>query len=111
MRPLFARKLFISLLTIHPRSFRESFGTSMLQAFDEAAEEFGVGWLLWDGLISVARQQWASQLEQSDGYKSCYVVGLRSGVYPLTGPSRLTAAKLSLATLLSLILFQLVRPG
>ena len=50
------RTLYLSLLWLHPRSFRERFAEEMLWIFDETHAADGKAFLLRDGLNSVARQ-------------------------------------------------------
>jgi hypothetical protein len=108
MKRLLVRVIYRAVVAAHPANFRESFGYAMLETFDEAADEFGQSWLLWDAILSVARQRWTSRFDKhSESLPS--VAGLRSGVYPFTGPSQMSAGKLLLATLLSALLTQCIR--
>jgi hypothetical protein len=50
------RSLYLSLLQLHPRAFRERFAEEMLWIFDETQSRDGKAFLLRDGLNSVARQ-------------------------------------------------------
>jgi hypothetical protein len=50
------RALYASLLRLHPPAFRRQFGKEMLWIFDEACVSEGAFVLLFDLLISVARQ-------------------------------------------------------
>jgi hypothetical protein len=50
------RSLYLSLLWLHPRSFRKRFADEMLWIFDEAQSADEKAFLLCDGLNSVARQ-------------------------------------------------------
>lgn len=47
------RRVYILLLQLHPRAFRERFGDEMLGIFDESAQR---GSLVGDGLVSLFRQ-------------------------------------------------------
>ncbi len=105
------RKLFATLVALHPKMFRKSFAQSMLHTFDEAVEEFGIFWLLQDCFFSLTRQHWACRFEEDYEGVPCHVAGLRSGVYPFIGPSHLNAVKFLLATALSFVLYLFVRPG
>jgi len=51
------RSLYRCLLWLHPRAFREQFAGEMLWIFDEAAESQGVSGLLFDAMLSLARQR------------------------------------------------------
>jgi hypothetical protein len=106
MKNATARTAYIALLNLHPRYFRKSFGSEMLQVFDEASDAYGPSWLLADATASLLRQrflrwpdeeQLAVPAEQS----------LLAGTYPMPRSPHLTARKLLLAFLLSL----LVMPG
>ena len=50
------RRLYYSLVRIHPPSFRREFGPEMLWIYDQAALETGGAALFLDALISLARQ-------------------------------------------------------
>jgi len=50
------RAVYMSLLWLHPRAFRERFAEEMLWIFDETQTIGGKGFLLCGGVSSVARQ-------------------------------------------------------
>ena len=50
------RSIYLSILWLHPRSFRERFAEEMLWIFDETQTDGGKIFLLGDGFKSVARQ-------------------------------------------------------
>ena len=50
------RTIYRSLLGLHPRAFRERFAGEMLWLFDETLATEGAAALLFDGLLSLARQ-------------------------------------------------------
>lgn len=50
------RSIYLSILWLHPRSFRERFAEEMLWIFDETQTADGKIFLLGDGFKSVARQ-------------------------------------------------------
>ena len=52
-----ARRLYVVLLRLHPCAFGRDFGDEMLRVFDEAAETYGVTWLLSDAVVSLGRQE------------------------------------------------------
>jgi len=103
-----ARSIFIVLLALYPKSSRDSFGTEMLQTIEEAAGDFGITWLLCDGLLSATRQRLVSLFREEADCQAWSVAGLRSGQYPFTGPSDMNAMKLMLAAFLSTILFDFI---
>jgi hypothetical protein len=101
MRRVGARAVYCVLLRLHPRGFADDFGGEMLRVFDDAAETYGTSWLLGDAVVSLGRQRLVrSQAEQS-------VVAspfcLLAGNYPDVKPPHLTAGKLSLALVLTLL--------
>lgn len=55
------RRLYILLLRLHPRSFRQRFGDEMLGIFDDSPQKSS---LMTDGLASLARQ-WAFRRHES----------------------------------------------
>ena len=50
------RLIYRSILCLHPPAFRRRFGGEMLWIFDQALASEGVPALLWDGVVSLARQ-------------------------------------------------------
>lgn len=104
------RRLFILLIASHPGRFRAEFGREMLLTYDEATEEFSEVWMLWDGWISLLRQFSATRLNSHEFLSEWKTAGLRSGVYPLVEPPQLTVGQLISATLLSAVLYGLIRP-
>jgi hypothetical protein len=50
------RSLYRSLLRLHPPHFRERFADEMAWIFDETPATSGKAFLLYDGLVSLARQ-------------------------------------------------------
>lgn len=50
------RGVYVALLRLHPKAFRQRFAEEMLWIFDQAAAEQGAGRLLLDALTSLARQ-------------------------------------------------------
>ena len=109
MKPSLTHNIYSLIIAAHPRRFRESFGSDMLNMFDEAAGEFNVAWLLWEAMRSVIRQSWVSRFRDDAEPLPRAVAGLRSGVYPFIGPSQMNSGKLLLATLLSVLLMQCLR--
>ena len=98
-----ARALYGGLVRLHPLEFRRMFGAEMLQSFEEAAVEFGVGWLLWEACISMLRQHLLQPMEPARTVPAVRA-GLRSGVYPYVEPFELKAERLTLALVLALLL-------
>ena len=64
------RTLYTCLLLMHPPAFRRRFTAEMLCIFDEAAPYTGVFALLFDGVVSLARQ-W---ILRSGGWKLAVAV-------------------------------------
>jgi len=50
------RRLYICMLRLHPRAFRQRFADEMLSIFDQAAGNAAAFTLLLDGFLSLARQ-------------------------------------------------------
>lgn len=50
------RQLYILLIRLHPRAFRERFGDEMLSIFDQSASQGSRAWLFADALSSTLRQ-------------------------------------------------------
>jgi hypothetical protein len=53
---MMVRTLYACLLLLHPPEFRRRFTSEMLCIFDEAGRSMGVFALLFDGVVSLARQ-------------------------------------------------------
>lgn len=51
------RRVYIFLLSFHPRPFRERFSTEMLGIFDEESKNGLPLRLLWDAAVSLIRQR------------------------------------------------------
>ena len=105
-----ARALYVALIHLHPRPFRNHFGDEMLQTFEEGCADYGTAWLIRDISRSLLTQRFLRRPEvEFDGPVPC-AVGLLSGVYPLVGPYEYLLTKLLLASLLTSILFQVIQP-
>ncbi|MEO8097379.1 MAG: hypothetical protein ABI811_06720 [Acidobacteriota bacterium] len=50
------RRLFVAIVRLHPRPFRERFEAELLEAFDLGRASLGTAPLLWDALRSLFRQ-------------------------------------------------------
>lgn len=110
MRRSTAKALYITLVNLHPRPFRNHFGNEMLQTFEEAYADYGGAWLLRDAWNSLLRQRFLRRPEVEFEAAVACPVGLLSGVYPLVGPYEFLLTKLLLASLLTSILFQVIQP-
>ena len=109
-----SRTMYGVLIRMYPKELRQAFGREMLETFDEASEEFGPGWLLWEASISVLRQNIMRAGKQSVVVAPVSRAGLMSGVYPYVDPFELRATRLMLALILTLLLtasFQVQDPG
>jgi hypothetical protein len=103
MNRVFARFAYRLLLSLHPASFQDEFGTEMLWIFDEGYSQGGVAYMFLDGVISLLRQ--CSRIEKDRGQLSIASGEIVTG--PGIGPVRLLQAGLTC----SLILFSLIRLG
>jgi hypothetical protein len=105
-----ARLIYAALLGLHPKGFVERFGGEMLRVFDEAAESYGLAWLLGDAALSLFRQRIFRTEDEAELAAAEVRFGLLAGTYPRVRPPHLTSGKLSAAfvlTLLSLFIFPL----
>lgn len=98
-----ARFAYRFLLSLHPASFQDEFGTEMLWIFDEEYSQGGVAYMFLDGLISALRQ--CTKVEKDPGQLSIASGEIITG--PGIGPVRFLQAGVTL----SLILFSLIRLG
>jgi hypothetical protein len=108
MKQRIARLVYAGLLGLHPKRFVEHFGGEMLRVFDEAAESYGLAWLLVDAALSLFRQRILRQEDEAELAAAEVRFGLLAGTYPRVRPPHLTSGKLSAAfvlTLLSLFIF------
>lgn len=105
-----ARTAYIAILSLHPREFRRSFGGEMLLVFDEAAEAYGASWLLADAATSLLRQRLLRWPGDEHQLVAPAEQSLLAGTYPMLRSPHLTARKLSLAFLLSLLSLTLIGP-
>jgi hypothetical protein len=103
MNRVFARFAYRLLLSLHPASFQDEFGTEMLWIFDEEYSRGGATYMFLDGAISLLRQ--CSRIEKDPGQLSIASGEIITG--PGIGPVRLLQAGLTC----SLILFSLIRLG
>ena len=103
MNRAFARLAYRLLLSLHPASFQDEFGSEMLWIFDEEYSQGGVAYMFLDGLISVLRQ--CVRVEKNPGQMSIASGEIITG--PGIGPVRFLQAGVTL----SLILFSLIRLG
>jgi hypothetical protein len=103
MNRAFARFAYRLLLSLHPASFQDEFGSEMLWIFDEEYSQGGVAYMFLDGLISVLRQ--CIRVEKNPGQMSISSGEIITG--PGIGPVRFLQAGVTL----SLILFSLIRLG
>ena len=101
MKAEMRNRLFACLIALYPKEFRRQFGASMLETMHEAAAEFGVGWLMRDGVAGLARHYWTRPWRGEPNIAPYCAAGLRSGVYPFIEPVEFLPAKLLLATMLS----------
>jgi hypothetical protein len=97
----FARFAYRLLLSLHPGSFQDEFGTEMLWIFDEEYSRGGAAYMFLDGLISLLRQ--CSRIEKDPGQLSIASGEIITG--PGLGPVRLLQAGITF----SLIFFSLMR--
>jgi hypothetical protein len=101
MNIAFARFAYRLLLSLHPASFRDEFGTEMLWIFDEEYSRGGAAYMFLDGAISLLRQ--CSRTEKDPGQLSIASGEIITG--PGIGPVRLLQAGITF----SLIFFSLMR--
>jgi hypothetical protein len=80
-----ARFAYRLLLSLHPASFQDEFGTEMLWIFDEEYSQGGAAYLFLDGAISLLRQ--CSRVEKDPGQLSIASGEIVTG--PGIGPVRL----------------------
>jgi len=109
MKNAAARTFYIALLRLHPIGFRRSFADEMLLLFDEAGETYGSSWLIADGATSLLRQ-WLMRWPDDEQLAAPAEQGLLAGTYPILRPPHLTARKLLMAFLLSLLSLTLIGP-
>lgn len=74
-----ARRLYQSLLCLYPRAFRERFGVSMTQTFDDLCREHQgqtkpglysfVFWMFFETVVAIVKEH-ALRLKQGDGMKA-----------------------------------------
>lgn len=100
-----ARLIYAALLGLHPNGFVDRFGEEMLRVFDEAAESYGLAWLLGDAALSLVRQRIFRQEDEAELAAAEVRFGLLAGTYPRVRPPHLTSGKLSAAFLLTLLSF------
>jgi hypothetical protein len=98
-----ARFAYRLLLSLHPASFQDEFGTEMLWIFDEEYEQGGAAYMFLDGAISLLRQ--CARIEKDRGQLSIASGEIITG--PGIGPVRFLQAGITC----SLILFSLIRLG
>ena len=98
-----ARFAYRFLLSLHPASFQDEFGTEMLWIFDEEYSQGGAVYMFLDGLISVLRQ--CARVEKDPGQMS-----IASGEI-ITGPGISPVRFLQAGITCSLILFSLMHHG
>ena len=103
MNRAFARFAYRLLLSLHPASFQEDFGTEMLWIFDEEYSQGGAVYMFLDGVISLLRQ--CLRIEKDPGQLSIATGEIITG--PGMGPVRLLQA----GATTSLILFSLIQLG
>lgn len=103
MNRAFARFAYRLLLSLHPASFQDEFGTEMLWIFDEEYSQGGAAYMFLDGVISLLRQ--CSRLEKDPGQLSITSGEIITG--PGIGPVRLLQAGVTL----SFIVFSLIQLG
>jgi hypothetical protein len=96
-----ARFAYRLLLSLHPASFQDEFGTEMLWIFDEEYSQGGAAYMFLDGVISLLRQ--CSRIEKDPGQLSIASGEIITG--PGLGPVRLLQAGITF----SLIFFSLMR--
>ena len=96
-----ARFAYRLLLSLHPASFQDEFGTEMLWIFDEEYSRGGVAYMFLDGAVSLLRQ--CSRIEKNPGQLS-----IASGEI-ITGPGLGAARLLQAGIMFSLIFFSLMR--
>lgn len=101
MNRAFARFAYRLLLSLHPASFQDEFGTEMLWIFDEEYPRGGVAYMFLDGVVSLLRQ--CSRIEKDPGQLSIASGEIITG--PGIGPVRLLQAGITF----SLIFFSLMR--
>jgi hypothetical protein len=101
MNRAFARFAYRLLLSLHPASFQDEFGTEMLWIFDEEYSRGGAAYMFLDGAISLLRQ--CSKIEKDPGQLSIASGEIITG--PGIGPVRLLQAGITF----SLIFFSLMR--
>ena len=95
MNRALARFAYRLLLSLHPASFQDEFGTEMLWIFDEEYSHGGVAYMFLDGVISLLRQ--CSRLEKDSGQLSIASGEIITG--PGIGPVRLLQAGLPISFL------------
>jgi hypothetical protein len=98
-----ARFAYRLLLSLHPASFQDEFGTEMLWIFDEEYSQGGAAYMFLDGVISLLRQ--CSRIEKDPGQLS-----IASGEI-ITGPGISPVRFLQAGITCSLILFSLIHLG
>ena len=98
-----ARFAYRFLLSLHPASFQDEFGTEMLWIFDEEYSQGGAAYMFLDGLISLLRQ--CLRIEKDPGQLS-----IASGEI-ITGPGMSPVRLLQAGVTSSLILFSLMWLG
>ena len=94
-----ARFAYRFLLSLHPASFQDEFGTEMLWIFDEEYARGGAAYMFLDGVVSLLRQ--CSRVEKDPGQLSIASGEIITG--PGIGPVRFLQAGITC----SLILFSL----
>ena len=99
MNRAFARFAYRLLLSLHPASFQDEFGTEMLWIFDEEYSRGGAAYMFLDVLISLLRQ--CSRIQKDPGQLSIASGEIITG--PGIGPVRFLQAGITC----SLILFSL----
>lgn len=98
-----ARFAYRLLLSLHPASFQDEFGTEMLWIFDEEYAQGGAVYMFLDGVISLLRQ--CSRLQNDPGQLS-----IASGEV-ITGPGISPVRLLQAGATLSFIAFSLIWLG
>ena len=91
MNRVFARFAYRLLLSLHPASFQDEFGTEMLWIFDEEYSRGGATYMFLDGAISLLRQ--CSRIEKDPGQLSIASGEIITG--PGIGPVRFLQAAIT----------------
>jgi hypothetical protein len=102
-----SRLVYRLILRLHPRSFREEFGSEMLWIYEQEQQPGATVHLFLDGTLSLLRQRFTSQNNSGQ-------LSIASGVTitgPGIGPVRFLQAAIALSLLcLGLMLFRVPNP-